>query len=204
MYSTGEITMGKDLFDQIVKKTDCIIYGWENQHMGYAPTIASQKLSHFNFGRMPEMTRELGVLFDEANYDIAEDMTEARRVIAYIVLGGLIEGWLRLFFCIYASDYNENMFSKVDKKGDIFFVKLDKLKFSDMISYISNNIWDKPTDVGLINWLGKIRKYRNTAHIYNMDKVGDSAEFVRDVIVYLDFFNKIIGYFPELPSNIVV
>ncbi len=164
---------------RILDLTNNTINAWEKNYHGYAPYSAAVELDKVPFERIRSFTEkiidDLKLRIDNIDY-VASD---ADIVTSYVLLDALVEGWMFVFLKIYIDDY---------KKKDF-----NSLNFYKVIRYFKQNIWKgKKGCKSMAKWANKLRRYRNSVHIYNKKGIGDEQELDSDIERYYKFLDKFI------------
>ena len=73
-----------------------------------------------------------------------------------------------------------------------------------MITYFDTTVWgyekgDEKNNI--IQWMRKIKDYRNSIHIYKPRKIGNFTELYGDIDMYFEVFRYIIRTFPDDPIS---
>ncbi|MBO4323318.1 MAG: hypothetical protein J5836_01505, partial [Clostridia bacterium] len=114
----------------------------------------------------------------------------------------LTESWMFIFVKFYINDYNNKKYLNKKLKP----LELSDLNFYKIIEYYESNIWDNQSrrmicvdgnPINVIDWLNKIRRYRNSIHIYKDKELGDKLELLEDTKVFYSIFKKITDALPE-------
>jgi hypothetical protein len=103
-----------------------------------------------------------------------------------------IEGFLKLFFCVYYADYVKE--EKAPKKdGELRDV--GGLEFEKLRRFFKTVIW-KEKDSGWDGWIQRIQGRRNTIHAYNKREIGSFEEWRADLRIHLKFIRELNSRFP--------
>ena len=168
-----------ETIDRIVELTKNTINAWEKNYHGYAPYGAAVELDNVPFERIRSFTLKLTTELKTRNNDIDYIANDADMVTSYALLGALVEGWMFVFLKIYIDDYMKKDFNS--------------LNFYKVIKYFKQNIWKgKKGCKSMAKWVNKLRRYRNSVHIYNKKGIGNEQELDSDIERYYEFLNKFI------------
>ncbi len=116
-------------------------------------------------------------------------MTSGELLLARANLGALIEGWLRLFYCIYYEDYRRNPVKRNNKMVPPNCLTLEQGKqFSRDILWPKSSEWDK--------WVEKAQHKRNAIHAFNHRDIGTPQEFIDDVAALSQFVDLVDSRLP--------
>ena len=188
----------KSSMEKICELTNDTLEKWENP-WGYAPDIASRQLEKIDYSRIKNMTNELRYLHDRL-LEPNEEVTSGGIIATYTILGALVEGWMVFLLSVFAADYKNDKFVSAAGKCK----NLDELKFEQMITYFDTTVWgyekgDKKNNI--IQWMRKIKDYRNSIHIYKPRKIGNFTELYCDIDMYFEVLRYIIRTFPDDPIS---
>ena len=156
---------------------------WENS-FGWAPDSAANKLSAARLDWLKELTDCLEIWEDKGIC-----LTNGELLLACSNLGALVEGWLKLFYCVYYEDYLRNPLkqkAQIVEPNDMSFEKLKQ--FSRGILWDQSSDWDK--------WIDRIQKKRNAIHAFNDRDIGTAAEYLDDIRRYDRFIDLLDGRLP--------
>ena len=145
------------------------------------------------------MTNELRYLHDRL-LEPDEAITSGGIIATYTILGALVEGWMVFLLSVFAADYKDDKFVSAAGKCK----NLDELKFEQMITYFDTTVWGyekRDEKNNIIQWMRKIKSYRNSIHIYKPRKIGNFTELYRDIDMYFEVLQYIIRTFPEDPIS---
>lgn len=89
--------------------------------------ISNDDVQNIYFENISEFTTQL------CSYD-KKNLSRSEAIIAYTILGSLVEAWIVLFMIFYSPEEDLKQRLRVENKNE--FVKV---KFKDMIDFLSNN-----------------------------------------------------------------
>lgn len=176
------------MLDLINKKTKDIIKIWKN----YADTIAPDvhfELSKTSFEMIEIMTDKLEI-WDGKSLDTGD------KVLLYSCIGCIVEAWLRFFYCIYHDDYDKQPFVIQKKDGTESIEPRVDMSFKQIIEYSVNKIFQDTND-DLYKWVDKIRKLRNSIHIFNIPDFTD-CDYNSDIKILNEFIDRIYNQLPPI------
>jgi|SRR5690625_313592 len=163
---------------------------WNNQIRGWAPKEVVDKLEAAKLDWLEDLTMTLSIWVN-----IGEEMTDGELILAYTNLGSLVEGWLKLYYCVYYMDYLIG--PKTDSKGKM--IEPNDLKFEYLIQFSRDKLW-KTNDSNEI-WVRKIQHRRNAIHSFNDRDIGNPSSFLEDLKKYYDFVIMIESHFPYFDKS---
>lgn len=158
---------------------------WENRVRGWAPKDVVSKLEVVKLDWLEDLTKSLTIW-----KDIGVDMTEGELILAYVNLGSLVEGWLKLFYCVYYMDYLKN--PEMTFKGKI--IEPNDLKFEVLKQFSRDKLWSKNDSYD--KWIDKIQLRRNAIHAFNYRDIGNPKEFLEDINYFYSFIRRIDDQLP--------
>lgn len=115
-------------------------------------------------------------------------------ILAWVNLGTLVEGLLKLFLCVYYEDYKKDEAAE-RKKGEL--VIPSELMMEKARRFMKKiGIWEQECDWDL--WIGHIQKRRNAIHAFKPceEGIGSFNEWKKDIRVYLYFQKNIDDRLP--------
>jgi len=166
--------------------SDEVFSFWSNPQ-GWAPDEAAKLLKDAKLNWLSDLTRCLKIW---VNRDV--DLTEGELLLARANIGSLVEGWLKLFYCIYFKDYQSDKDNLIDKEGNL--ITPNNLKFERLRQFSNNRLWTK--DDGWDEWVLGVQQKRNAIHAFNDKDIGDSDTFITDVYKFYDFIRMINNKLP--------
>jgi hypothetical protein len=175
--------MVKDIYDSIKVESERVFNFWQNPR-GWAPKSVTEILSVSRLDWLEGLTNTLRIWIDiEDEYDHGE------LLLANANLGALVEGWLKLFYCVYYEDYRKKPHEKKDK-----MIKPNDLKFENLKQFSRDILWEKGSDWD--KWIERIQFKRNAIHAFNSRDIGDKTEFESDLMKFHDLIKLIDGRLP--------
>lgn len=176
------------MLDLINKKTKGVIQIWKNYSDTVAPDVYTE-LSKTSFEMIEIMTDKLEI-WDGKSLDIGD------KVLLYSCIGCIVEAWLRFFYCIYHNDYDKEPFEIQKKDGTKLKKSRDDIKFQQIIEYSVNKIFQDKND-DLYKWVEKIRKLRNSIHIFNVSDF-TNCDYNSDIKELNDFIDRLCNQLPPI------
>jgi hypothetical protein len=173
-----KITINENIND-IVRINEHIRDFWGAGACGWAPARASELLSKSRLDRQVSLSRTLRHWTGEFN----DDEADGQLILAWANLGSLLEGTMKWFLCVFASDYEANPVKLPSGKE----LDPDELFFGRMCGFFRSVVWTKTEVDRWSDWVDKVRQRRNTIHAYRDSTIGTFEEFREAVIEYRDF-----------------
>jgi len=161
---------------------------WKDHARDWAPDETAKKAETARLDWLIDLTNSLSIW-----EDIGLNMTQGDIVLAYANLGALIEGWLKLFYCVHLSDYKASPMV-IPTKPKPRKVRFEDLTLAQLIDHGDNVLWDTKSDWG--KWAHKIRRWRNCIHAFDANSIGSPQEYLDDVGRFGDFVNLIDNQIP--------
>lgn len=173
-----------DLIEKIKHKSHEVFDFWETSSFGWAPNSVVNKLSAARLDWLKELTDCLDIWENKLPI-----LTNGELLLACVNLGALVEGWLKLFYCVYYEDYSRNPMKQKGQQIEPNDMSFERLKqFSRGILWPQSSDWDK--------WIEKIQKKRNAIHAFNNRDIETSDEFIDDILKYDEFINIVDSRLP--------
>lgn len=163
---------------------------WKNDSRGWAPANTSNKLEEARIDWLIDLTGCLSI-WSEKWYENAYTLNDGQLILAYANLGALVEGWLKLFYCVYYNDYLAN--PRTDSRTGAVLEPND-LKFESLKIFSRDKLWSQGTKWDL--WIEKIQRRRNAIHSFNDREIGNADEYMDDLTKFADFTEQINNRFP--------
>lgn len=178
----GGRNMGNSIIDIKEKSYNTFTF-WESS-IGWAPESVVNKLSAARLDWLRDLTDCLDIWIEKGYF-----LTEGELLLAWANLGTLVEGWLKLFYCVYYEDYlrNPRMYKgKLIEPNDMRFEGLKQ--FSRGILWEQGSEWD--------DWVGSIQQRRNAIHAFNDKDIATPQEFLNSIDKFSVFIEIIDSRFP--------
>lgn len=152
-----------EVVDRIITRTRNACDFWSSAE-GWAPVEAANLLSRSRLDRQAALTT---CLKDYVNAQ-EEGMHEGHLILAWVGLGALVEGSLKLFLSVFYKDYQE------DVDGIVFRNRRqepDRAMLAGLIDFFDSRVWLDDED--WTPWLREVQQYRNAIHAYRNRNIGD-------------------------------
>ncbi len=168
-----------------------------SQSDGWAPVAAAALLSKSRLDWQVSLSGSLGIWIR----DPAEALTPAELILAWVNLGSLIEGTIKLFLSVYYDTFKadiENL-KKVDsyKKKKQEALSPDGLTLEPLRQYCKLRRVLDNEDLALVEL---VQQRRNAIHAFKDRPIGEKAEFEEAVRSYLQMLRNVITRLPY-PSD---
>ncbi|MEK5136380.1 hypothetical protein MKZ18_20660 [Priestia sp. FSL W8-0001] len=146
--------------DKIIELNNFANKFWSNS-IGWAPIEAANLLSK------SRLDWQVSLSYSLKRWDILPQhgARDGDLILAWVNLGALVEGTLKLFLSVYFNDYIE-----------------DELR-----QFFNKKIWESIETEEFDAWVLKIQQRRNIIHAFKNKDIGDFSEFVSDTNKYLAF-----------------
>jgi hypothetical protein len=155
---------------------------------GWAPIEAAKLLSKSRLDWQVSLSRCLKIWIEEPN----PDDKSGQLILAWALLGSLVEGTMKLFLSVYYTSYKHDI-EAIKKKGDL--IDPDSLLLEQMRQYFRKSIW-REEDEDWDSWILKIQQRRNAVHAFKNRDIGTFDEFFNDVRRYQQFLHYINDRLP--------
>jgi len=194
-----------DVIAEIVRINAEIELNWKNS-WEWAPDQTARLLDESRLDWLVSMSHTLGLwIVDE----VPSNQFDGRLILAWANLGSLVEGTMKFFLSVYASNYSDTVNRN---RADSIFKKLwdnhkgqpkevDGLMLDVLREFFRNEIWIGPNKSKWDAWVAHIRDRRNTIHAYRDRDLGTFEEFFEDVRTYLEFLAGMAGRLPPPPCQ---
>ena len=166
-------------FERLQAHSNHVFTFWQSGAWGWAPPDASKKLEVAKLDWMMDLTNSLVIWLDKNI-----DMTNGELILAYANLGALVEGWLKLFYCVYYLDYEK---APVENRNGI--IEPNDLKFEQLKQFSVGKLWENNSEWSL--WIDKIQRRRNAIHSFNSRDIGDPYDFLNDIDLFSLFVSLV-------------
>ncbi|MGA2917765.1 hypothetical protein [Methanoregula sp.] len=155
---------------------------------GWAPIEAAQLLSKSRLDWQVSLSRclKLWIVDPDPNDD------SGQLILAWALLGSLVEGTMKLFLAVYYTSYAADI-EAIKKRGDL--IDPDSLQLEQMRQYFKKSIWRKEDEEWDL-WILKIQQRRNAVHAFKNRDIGNFDEFFTDVQRYRQFLHYINDRLP--------
>lgn len=172
-----------NVFMKIKDKSHNTFNFWSNP-TGWASDSVSDILIVSRLDWLENLTDSL-TIWIERSYSL----TDGELLLACANLGALVEGWLKLFYCVYHEDYEKSPIKNKDKVIAPNNLRFETLKqFSRGILWDEGSIWD--------SWIEKVQHKRNAIHAFNTKDIGSPTEFLEDINRFWEFISMVDSRLP--------
>ena len=162
------------------EKSKMILTFWK-EYCYWAPNNVAEKLKIARIDWLIDLIDCLQIWTEKA-----PALTDGELILAYANLGCLVEGFLKLFYCVYYNDYIENVLrgktESIDKKYEP-----NNLRFESLKQLGRKTIWNSNTNNHWNLWIDTIQRKRNAIHGFNNIKIGNSLQFMINIKKFGDF-----------------
>lgn len=178
MYSINQLSY-LETVNKIIELNSFAYNFWSNS-IGWAPVEAANLLSK------SRLDWQVSLSYSLKRWDISpqQGAEDGDLILAWVNLGALVEGTLKLFLSVYFNDYSTDENSVKSNKG---LVEPDSIKFDRLRQFFKKKIWDSIETEEFDAWVLKIQHRRNIIHAFKNKVIGDFSEFFSDTKKYLSF-----------------
>ena len=195
------ILTNKETVSRIIKLNQGLEGFWSSP-VGWAPIESAKLLSKSRLDWQSSLSRTLLFFLDTEM-----QKEEGALIMAWAVLGSLVEGTLKLFLSIFYTEYNAEELqvdSKVIKTCSGKLITPDELALEKLKQFFALRIypdwvrkhWKDVGEEDWIKWIDHIQVRRNAIHAFKERPIGTFIEFFFDVRKYLNFLRRISNTFP--------
>ncbi len=173
----------EELCSRIAVLTGCIMDFWADG--GWAPHDAAKLLDKSMLRWQTSLARSLARWIDATS--------DGDLILAWANLGGLVEGQLKLFLCVYYSDYRSDV-DAIRKRGQV--IGPDGCMLEPLRQFFVKRIWD--WDVGT-NWnpyVEMVQCRRNAIHAFQHKDIGTFQDWTDALRLHLSFVRDTGGSLP--------
>ncbi|WP_048601454.1 hypothetical protein [Rubeoparvulum massiliense] len=176
----------EQVLDRIISISDDAFDFWQSPR-GWAPDSAANLLEIARLDWLKDLTYCLKIWLNRQS-----PLIQGEILLARTNLGTLVEGWLKLFYCVYYEDYmnDEEAFRK--KSGKL--IDPNKIKFEGLKDFSNGKLWGKDDD--WFKWVDDIQDKRNAIHAFNHRDIGNELDLHKDIRKFYDFILLINGRLP--------
>jgi hypothetical protein len=190
---------------EIVQITERVVANWDDG--GCAPDDAAKLLRESRLDRILSLSFTLNLWTSGTT---ARAQRDGMLILAWANLGSLVEGWLKLFLCIYLSDYQHSVSSK---RAESIFKRLweeskaqakdaDGLTLESLREFCRAEIWATSSDTkNWDSWCRHIQERRNAIHAFKDRELGSFEEFQSDIRIFREFLDEITFRLPDCPDR---
>lgn len=188
MYRDNDISKMsiEEVVERIIRLNKGMYTFWR-EPIGWAPTNAAELLSKSRLDWQLSLTLHLENWIDKVYID--DDY--ASLILAWVNIGSLVEGTIKLALSVYYNDYLNDT-DKVTFRGEI--QEPDSLMLDKLRTYCKGKLWHESSKWD--SWILHIQQRRNAIHAYKDRELGNFIEFNNDLREYLEFLRFINGKLP--------
>jgi hypothetical protein len=185
-YRDVEDFTDEDVCQAIAKETRDIMDFWKNHSVGWAPAEASEILTRSMLDWQSSLAENLETWL--------QGESDAQLILAWVNLGALVEGMLKLFLCVYYQDYLKDKEAKKGRDGNL--LDPDGQMLNDLRIFMVKAVWNEEEKADWNPWVLKIQNRRNTVHAYKKRELGSFDEWRSDLRLHLTFIRTLNSRIP--------
>jgi hypothetical protein len=170
----------------IADETAKIMDFWKNDSDGWAPAEVAGLLTRSMLDRQSSLACALKIWLGRES--------DGELILAWVNLGSLVEGMLKLFLCVHYTDYvkDENAWKKKGELEDVDGLEFDKLR-----KFFKATIWPElEEEFDWDDWIQRIQWRRNTVHAYQKREIGSFEEWRADLRIHLRLIRTLDSRLP--------
>lgn len=179
----------RESVDNIVEIYKQINAVWSNAS-GWAPPDAAELLEVSRLDWLVSLSHSLY----NWEFESAKEAQQGNLILAWVNLGALVEGSLKLFLSVYYEDYTDDV-NAILKKGKT--LNPDGVYFDRLIHFFKKSVWTEDEREERTKWLDSIRDRRNAVHAYQDRPLDDLSSFHKQVnhfVPFLIYINSRLPY----------
>lgn len=191
----------KEVVNRIIKVNEGLADFWSNAS-GWASIEAAALLTKSRLDWQASLSRQLRVFLDTEN-----KKESGALILAWCLLGSLIEGTMKLFLSVWYDDYKvetikEDIRAIKDKEGSLIdpdCLALEKLRVFFLKRIYKKDIrkiWRSSGETDWIDWVLFIQNKRNAIHAFKDRDIGDFDVFFHNLRLYLQFIRNLTDGLP--------
>jgi hypothetical protein len=177
----------EEMCEAIAQETTKIMNFWKRHSAGWAPAEAAEILTR----SMLDWQASLACVL-KAWIGCESD---GEFILAWVNLGSLVEGFLKLFLCVYYKDYAKDDAALREKETG----KLkdpDGQELESLRVFFKKKVWTSEEKSDWDPWILKIQQRRNTVHAYKKREIGSFEEWRADLRIHLTFIRTLDSRLP--------
>lgn len=183
----------EEVVDKIVNLNNYVKDFWSSAH-GWAPNSAANLLSISRLDWLLSLSHSL--------YNWEEDPSDKSYngdlILAWVNLGALTEGAMKLFLSVFYEDYLADA-NIIKQRGQE--IDPDGAMFDGLRNFFVKSIWDNDGNHHFNTWLKLIQQRRNAIHAFRDREIESFFDFREQVRKYLEFLIYILEKLP-IPDEI--
>ncbi len=164
--------------NDIRKRSKNILNFWKKPH-NWIPEQCREEVLLPNIQWYLQLTECLEIWSNKEGEATTEELC-----LAYAILGELIEGWLRLYYCIYFAHY-----MALEDSGKNKIKKQEEMTFEELEDFARGKVWQKGD--GYDFFVTQIKSKRKCVSEDNKDRIGVLDDFLFDLDLYEEFIENI-------------
>jgi hypothetical protein len=171
----------------IFQETTKIMEFWKHNSAGWAPAEAAELLTRSMLEWQSSLAESLKIWLG--------CKSEGELILAWVNLGSLVEGFLKLFLCVYYKDYAKDDAAAREKKSN-HLIDPDGQELESLRVFFTKKVWHSDDEFDWDPWIRKIQQRRNTVHAYKKREIGSFEEWYGDLRIHLVFIMFLDGHLP--------
>lgn len=183
----------EEVVDKIVNLNNFVKEFWSSAQ-GWAPNSAANMLSNSRLDWLLSMSHSL--------YKWEEDPSgksyNGDLILAWVNLGALTEGAMKLFLSVFYEDYLADA-NIIKQRGQD--IDPDGAMFNGLRNFFVKSIWNNDETHHFNTWLELIQQRRNAIHAFRDREIESFFDFREQVKKYLEFLIYILEKLP-IPDEI--
>jgi hypothetical protein len=176
-----------EVCEAIERETASLMGFWRYNSSGWAPAEAAQILTRSMLDWQASLASVLKKWLGSES--------DGELILAWVNLGSLVEGLLKLFLCVYYKDYAKDDAALREKKTG----KLkdpDGQELETLRVFFKKKVWTDEEVSDWDEWILKIQQRRNTVHAYKKREIGSFDEWRADLRTHLTIIRTLDSRLP--------
>ena len=173
----------EEVCSAIERETREIIEFWQHNSLGWAPADVSKIFANSVLERQSALAGTLSI-WPKRN-------SEGELILAWVNLGALVEGLMKLFLCVHLHDYQkaERIWTKGKRTPDSHML-------NNLQKFFAEKVWTAAQKTDWDPWIERIRKRRNSIHAFGKADLGTFEEWRQQLRMHLMFLRALDGQLP--------
>lgn len=164
-----------------------------NASQGWAPSEVADILTKSRLDWQVSLSKTLNIWMTVPE----KEMDSGKLILAWVNLGALVEGTLKLYLCVFYKDFLNDI--EAAKESGAYDNRKKKIKKPDGLQFDNLRrflILKELIDEEESEFLDLVQRRRNAIHAFKHRELGDKQEFLRSVQTYYCFLQNIEARLP--------
>jgi hypothetical protein len=175
----------EEICNAIAEETKTTMDFWKYNSSGWAPAEAAEILTRSMLDWQSSLACALKIWLARES--------DGELILAWVNLGSLVEGLLKLFLCVYYKDYARDD-PALMRKGQL--QDPDGQELESLRIFFNKKVWTKREKSYWDPWILKIQQHRNAVHAYKKRNIGSFKEWHAALRVHLKLIRTLDSRLP--------